>query len=82
MKGRTVTGDAMFSQRELCDIIVSKGGHYCFVVKGNQPTLLENISLTLEKGDNIQTTTVYEKGHGRIECRDYRFTTSIEGIDP
>lgn len=82
VEGRTVTGDAMFCQRELCSVVVSKGGHYCFAVKGNQPTLLENVSLTLEKGDNIQTDTAYEKGHGRIECREYKFTTSIDGIDP
>ncbi len=43
LKGRVITGDAMFCQREVCEQIVNDGGHYFFVVKDNQPTLLQNI---------------------------------------
>ena len=39
LKGRLVTGDAMFCQRELCQQIVDSGGDYLFVVKDNQPEL-------------------------------------------
>jgi hypothetical protein len=39
LKGRLVTGDAMFCQRELCEQIVDSGGDYLFVVKDNQPEL-------------------------------------------
>jgi hypothetical protein len=39
LKGRLVTGDAMFCQRELCKQIVDSGGDYLFVVKDNQPEL-------------------------------------------
>ena len=39
LKGRVVTGDAMFCQRELCKQIVDSGGDYLFVVKDNQPEL-------------------------------------------
>lgn len=39
LKGRLVTGDAMFCQRELCEEIVDSGGDYLFVVKDNQPEL-------------------------------------------
>jgi hypothetical protein len=34
-----VTGDSMFTQREICRIIRDKGGHYVFALKGNQPSL-------------------------------------------
>ena len=44
LKGRVVTGDAMFCQRELCQEIVDHGGHYLFVVKDNQPALEEAIA--------------------------------------
>jgi len=39
LKGRLVTGDAMFCQRELCQKIVDSGGDYLFIVKDNQPEL-------------------------------------------
>jgi hypothetical protein len=39
LKGRLITGDAMFCQRDLCQQIVDSGGDYLFVVKDNQPDL-------------------------------------------
>ncbi len=39
LQGRVITGDAMFCQREVCQEIRDRGGHYFFVVKDNQPTL-------------------------------------------
>lgn len=44
LKGRIVTGDAMFCQRELCQQIVDSGGHYLLVVKENQHNLRETIA--------------------------------------
>jgi hypothetical protein len=44
LKGRVVTGDAMFCQREVCQQILDSGGHYFFVVKDNQPSLKESIA--------------------------------------
>ena len=43
LEGRVITGDAMFCQREVCETILDRGGHYLFVVKDNQPTLLREI---------------------------------------
>jgi len=43
LKGRVVTGDAMFCQRDLCQQIIDQGGHYFFEVKDNQPDLRESI---------------------------------------
>ena len=44
LKGRVVTGDAMFCQREVCQQVLDQGGHYFFVVKDNQPALKEAIA--------------------------------------
>ena len=44
LKGRVITGDAMFCQRDLCQQIRDDDGHYFFVVKDNQSTLKESIA--------------------------------------
>ena len=43
MKGRIVTGDAMFWQKSIVAKIVEKGGDYVLPVKDNQKNLRENI---------------------------------------
>ncbi len=44
LKGRVVTADAMFCQRDVCQQIIDSGGHYFVVVKDNQPDLKEAIA--------------------------------------
>jgi hypothetical protein len=43
LKGVTITGDAIFTQRAICQAIIDGGGHYFFTVKGNQPALKADI---------------------------------------
>ena len=43
LKGVTITGDAMFTHKEICKVIIDGGGDYFFTVKGNQPALKGNI---------------------------------------
>jgi hypothetical protein len=50
LKGRLVTGDAMFCQRELCEQIVDSGGDYLFVVKDNQPELKAAVVADFQPG--------------------------------
>lgn len=50
LKGRLVTGDAMFCQRELCAEIVDSGGDYLFVVKDNQPELKAAVAADFQPG--------------------------------
>ena len=45
LRGRVVTGDALYCQRALCQQICQQGGDYFFTVKENQPRLLEDIAL-------------------------------------
>ena len=46
LEDRLITGDAIFCQRDLSAEIVQAGGHYLWVVKENQPTLLADIKAT------------------------------------
>lgn len=45
LDGVIITGDAMFTQREICRVIVERGDYYFFTVKGNQPGLQADIAL-------------------------------------
>ena len=48
LKGRVVTGDALYAQRELSRSILEQGGDYFWVVKDNQPGVREAVSLLFE----------------------------------
>jgi DDE_Tnp_1-associated len=50
LEGRLITGDAMFCQRDLSRQVLDGGGHYLWVVKDNQPTLLADIQAALDPG--------------------------------
>jgi hypothetical protein len=43
LSGKVVMGDALQTQREVCERIVEGGGDYLFPVKDNQPTLLSDL---------------------------------------
>lgn len=44
--GKDITGDALLTQRSLASYLVEKRqAHYHFTVKGNQPTLQQEIAL-------------------------------------
>jgi hypothetical protein len=44
LAGHVVMGDALQTQREVCEQIVAAGGAYLLPVKGNQPTLLADVA--------------------------------------
>jgi hypothetical protein len=48
LRGRVVTGDAMFCQRDLSRQVVAAGGHYLWKVDDNQPSLKEAIGSAFE----------------------------------
>lgn len=43
IQGAVVTGDAMFTHRDVCAKIIERGGDYVLPVKDNQPTLRADI---------------------------------------
>jgi predicted transposase YbfD/YdcC len=77
IQGKVITGDAMFTQRDLSRQIVEAGGHYLWKVKDNQPSLRADIerlfgpekvplgSAPLRTDFQVVTTTT--KAHGRLE---------------
>jgi DDE_Tnp_1-associated/Transposase DDE domain len=44
LKGKVVTGDAMFTHRDVCASVIGGGGDYVLPVKENQPTLAKDIA--------------------------------------
>jgi DDE_Tnp_1-associated/Transposase DDE domain len=44
IRGKIITGDAMFTHRDVCAKVIAGGGDYILPVKENQPTLLANIA--------------------------------------
>ncbi len=68
LTARVVTADAMHTQKAAATLVVTKGGHFVFGVKQNQPKLWD---AAIEAGNSIdinspefETTT---RGHGRID---------------
>lgn len=45
LDGATITGDAIFAQKDICRVITDGGGDYFFTVKDNQPALKADIAL-------------------------------------
>jgi predicted transposase YbfD/YdcC len=89
LQGKIVTGDAMFAQRELSELVVEGGGEYVWTVKDNQSSLRTEIeaafaieegqtALPLMKNDLARAETI-EKGHGRIEVRRLVVTSQMKG---
>jgi predicted transposase YbfD/YdcC len=78
LTGAVVTLDAMHCQKETAQAICDKAADYVLTVKGNQPTLHEQIQKCFEDaGDNdynvpgLRRLKKTERGHGRIERREY-----------
>ena len=77
--GRTITADALLTQRELARYLVEeRGANYHFTVKGNQGQLLDDIRTYFQgistEADHTQTGN---GAHGRIETRKIWTTTRL-----
>ncbi len=79
VEGSTVTADAMSCQKSIVSRIQEKGADYVLGLKGNQPTLLEDVRLYFEHEDTASHRTL-EKDHGRIESREYFLETEIDWL--
>jgi len=70
ISGRTITADALLTQRGFADYLISRGAHYHFTVKGNQATLLDDLITHFNRVSTTADYTHTGKGeHGRIETR-------------
>lgn len=77
--GKTITADALLTQRELADYLVEqRHAHYHFTAKGNQKNLLQEIALHFDSCDREPDfTTVDPPDHGRIETRKIWVTSDL-----
>jgi len=85
LKGTIITGDALNTQKETARKAVEKGADYVLPVKGNHPTLKEEIEVLFNeaeqadyKGFDADDYETSEKAHGRVEIRRY---ISLDGED-
>ena len=80
LRNKVVIGDALHTQRQISIQIGAANGNYLWVVKGNQPQLLQDLqdwfdtTIPLLPGmgcppKDFRSTTVTSKGHGRLEVR-------------
>lgn len=75
--GLVITADALLTQREIAKYLVEeKKAHYHFTVKGNQKTLLDDITFVFKTRQEPDAETV-DAGHGRIETRRIWVTNSL-----
>src|SRR5262249_5418234 len=51
LKGKVVSGDAMFTHRDVCAEVIAGGGDYVLPVKENQPTLSKDITAVFAEVD-------------------------------
>jgi predicted transposase YbfD/YdcC len=69
IRGCVITIDAMGTQTAIAKQILDKGGDYILAVKGNQPTLAQNVRSICDNKAPVSDTCLIEKNHGRIETR-------------
>ena len=72
LRGRVVTGDALYCQRTLCQQIQQSQGHYLFVIKANQGELLAEVALLFEApppGERFATLVSRRTQRDRTEVR-------------
>lgn len=76
INGCIVTIDAMGTQKDIAEKIISKDADYILSLKENQKTMYRDVKLYLDdicKDNDVKNSNNYyrtiEKGHGRIESR-------------
>ncbi len=69
LEGRVLTADALLTQREIAQTILDSGGDYLLVVKENQPTLLEDLTVLFDDPTTaVQAVEDVTLQRGRVEC--------------
>ena len=76
--GKTITADALLTQRKLARYLVAeRGAHYLFTVKDNQPTLAADIRLIFHDRGQPAFREPWTLEHGRLESRSIWTTTRL-----
>lgn len=85
LKGSIITIDAMGTQKKIAEKIIKKKGDYVLALKGNQGLFHKEVQEYMEdayqddfKDIHCSKNVTKEKGHGRIEKREYFQTSDID----
>ena len=80
IRGKTISADALLTQRELARYLVAeRGAHYHFTIKGNQKHLLEETACYFTHCAHPPNFTTTDGDHGRLETRKIWVTTELNG---
>ncbi len=83
VKGAIVTADAMSCQKKIVEKIKKKKADYVIGLKQNQPAFYKDVEDYFnEFSKEISSIVTNDKGHGRIEKREYRLLTDISWLEP
>jgi len=81
LHGRIISADALYTQQRFCHQVIAAGGDYLLFVKGNQPTLLQDLRLFFDEPPldclDWRTVTLSEKGHGRLTSRQIQASREL-----
>jgi len=75
-----ITIDAMGTQTKIAEKIIAKKADYCLALKGNHSELRDDVQFYFENETVKNKTKTLEKGHGRIERREYFLETEIDWL--
>ena len=84
LAGKIISGDAIFAQQALAQIVVERGGEYLWKLRANQGKIYELAKTHFEqpRGKYLGKAKDLDKGHGRIEERclltSFRMAGEIE----
>lgn len=81
LQGRIISADALYTQKSFCQQVIASGGNYLLFVKGNQPTLQEDLRLFFDEPPldclDWRTGSTVDKGHGRLTNRLIQVSTEL-----
>jgi predicted transposase YbfD/YdcC len=78
LHGKDLTADALLTQRKLAEYLVhERQAHYHFTVKGNQPTLQQDLTLLFQHRQDPDFVALSPPEHGRIETRRIWCSTAL-----
>ena len=78
--GKTISADALLTQRKLANYLVGRQAHYHFTVKGNQRTLQKDIALLFCQRGTPHHVDVSPPDHGRVETRRIWCSTALNAF--
>ena len=85
IKHSIISIDAMGTQKKIAEKIIDNGGDYVLSLKENHPILYNEVESFFQtklktnfKGQPHKYVTTQDKGHGRLEIRDYWMVSNID----